>query len=692
MKAFFMKFFTKSREILFIRIIHQSLTIMIPFTMVMVMMTAFLNLPIPAFQEMLISPDFFWLYSILNIINRGLTTLFSPTFAMVIALSYTTSQGISVTRAPFYVIVTLAAYGTSLNMASSQFTTAYLSTQGCFMAIFVSFITCHVFYQMEKHPLFHRRKDPVGLEVLCTDAIHFIIPAGIICFFWASINQVIFILFKTINLQHLLVKLFEMLFDNLGNGFFSAILYTLLVHLLWLCGFHGSWMLETVAANKFAVISPNVIFNRRLFDVFVVMGGCGTSVCVLLAILLFVRKKRLKKMAHAAVFPAIFNINEILNFGIPMVLNPILGVPFLLTPIMALIVSYGAVAIGFMPPVIRDVDWTVPILFSGYYATDSIRGTIVQLIIIALGVAFYVPFLRYNERVHESFLKSRLDNMISTMRKMEDSRIPVDFLERNDDTGQLAQMLLRDLKLAIKNQELFFLYQPQMNHENKCIGGEALLRWNHPVFGFIYPPLIIYIAKAGGILPQLETLLFDTACSSIKRVSEEIGEDFKISVNITSQSLNWEGFEDCIEGALAKYQVPAKNLWLEITEQDMLSNSQLTVEKIERLKTKGHSFLIDDFGMGHTSLIYLQSNYFDVVKLDGSLVKSILTSTTNQKIVSSVVDLSKKLDIHVIAEFVETEDEKNTLCNLGCFWYQGYLYSPAIPLDKFIDFLGEHRN
>lgn len=692
MKNFYMKIITKTREILFIRIIHQSLTIMIPFTMVMVMMTAFLNLPIPAYQRMLTSAEFYWLYSILRIIYRGLTTLFSPTFAMIIALSYTTNQGISVTRAPFYVIVTLAGYGTSLNMASPYFSTDYLGTQGCFMAIFVSFITCHMFYLLQKHPLFHRRKDPVGLEILCTDAIHFIIPAGMICLFWASLNQIIFTLFKTINLQHLLVKLFEMLFNNLGNGFFSAFLFTLLVHLLWLCGFHGSWMLETVAQSNFSRIAPTIIFNQRFFDVFVVMGGCGTSICVLLGILLFVRKKRLKKMAHAAVFPAIFNINEILNFGIPIILNPILAIPFLTTPLMALIVSYVSVAIGFMPPVLRDVSWTTPILFSGYYATGSIRGTIVQLIIIVLGIAIYVPFLRYNERIHESYLKGRLDNMISTMKQMEETHIPVDFLERNDDTGLLAQMLLRDLKLAIRKQDLFFLYQPQMNHENRCIGGETLLRWDHPVFGLIYPPLIIYIAKAGGILPQLETLLFDTACSSIKKVSEEIGEDFKISVNITSQSLNWDGFEDCIENALAKYQVPAKNLWLEITEQDMLSNSQLTVEKIERLKAKGHSFLIDDFGMGHTSLIYLQSNYFDVVKLDGSLVKSILTSTTNQKIVSSVVDLSKKLDIRVIAEFVETEEEKKTLCDLGCFWYQGYLYSPAIPLDKFIDYLGEHRN
>lgn len=691
MKSFFTNFFTKSREVLFIRVIYQSLTTMIPFTMVMVMMSAFLNLPVPAYQSLLASPDFSWLYSIFNIIYKGLNTLFSPAFAMTIALSYTTNQRIAITRAPFYVIVTLAAYGTSLNMFNPLFRSTYLGTQGCFMAIFVSFITCHSFYQMEKHPLFHRRKNPVGLEILCTDAIHFIIPSGILCAFWAAINQALFAVSGTINLQHLLVKFFEMIFDNLGNGFPSALLYTILVHLLWLCGLHGSWMLETVAEDNFATIIPGLIFNRRHFDTFVVMGGCGTSICVLLAILLFVRRKRLKQMAHAAVFPAIFNINEVLNFGIPMILNPILGIPFLLTPIMALLISYGAVAIGFMPQVLNDVPWTTPILFSGYYATGSIRGTIVQLIIIVLGIAFYVPFLRYNENVHESFLKKRLNSMISTMRQMEDTRIPIDFLERNDDTGLLAQMLLRDLKVAIREQKLFFLYQPQMDNENRCIGGEALLRWEHPVFGFIYPPLIIYIAKAGGILPQLETLLFDAACSSIKKASEEIGTDFKISVNITSQSLSWDGFEDCIANALEKYHIPAQNLWMEITEQDILSNSQLTAEKIERLKAKGHSFLIDDFGMGHTSLIYLQSNYFDVVKLDGSLVKSILTSTTNQKIVSSVVDLSKKLDIHVVAEFVETEEEKNTLLDLGCFWYQGYLYSPAIPFEKFLTYLKEHQ-
>ena len=130
---------------------------------------------------------------------------------------------------------------------------------------------------------------------------------------------------------------------------------------------------------------------------------------------------------------------------------------------------------------------------------------------------------------------------------------------------------------------------------------------------------------------------------------------------------------------------------MEITEQDILSNNENTLERLSRIKDMGHSLLIDDFGMGHTSLIYLQSGHFDVVKLDGSLTKSILTNETNQKIVSSIIDLSKKLDVHVIAEFVETEQEMRKLHEMGCDWYQGYLFSPAVSLDEFMTYMKNHQ-
>ena len=132
-------------------------------------------------------------------------------------------------------------------------------------------------------------------------------------------------------------------------------------------------------------------------------------------------------------------------------------------------------------------------------------------------------------------------------------------------------------------------------------------------------------------------------------------------------------------------------MWIEITEQDVISNADQVIDKLQRLKNVGHTLLIDDFGMGHTSLIYLQSNYFKVVKLDGSLVKNLLESKTSQKIVASIVELGKELDVQVIAECVETEEQKEKLLELGCRWYQGYLYSKPVSLEEFICFLKKHN-
>ena len=119
----------------------------------------------------------------------------------------------------------------------------------------------------------------------------------------------------------------------------------------------------------------------------------------------------------------------------------------------------------------------------------------------------------------------------------------------------------------------------------------------------------------------------------------------------------------------------------------MITRADDIIDKLNRLRNVGHTLLIDDFGMGHTSLLYLQSNFFNVVKLDGSLVKNLLKNNTNQKIVESIVELGRSLDIRVIAEYVENEEQRQLLSRLGCKWYQGYLFSRPIKLDEFIDYI-----
>ena len=234
------------------------------------------------------------------------------------------------------------------------------------------------------------------------------------------------------------------------------------------------------------------------------------------------------------------------------------------------------------------------------------------------------------------------------------------------------------------------LYQPQVDADGKCVGAEANLRWNHPVYGMIYPPLIIYLAEDGGILPELEDYIVDTVCHAIQKVKSRYHSTFKISVNFTAHSLLGD-IESCINNAMKKYDVRPQELWIEITEQDVLLQVDTVTEKMKRLRAAGHKLLIDDFGMGHTSLLYLNSHTFDIVKLDGSLVRDLLINETNQTIVRSIVELTDKLGMRVIAEFVETEEQKVVLEKLGCLCYQGHLYSKPVVLESFIAFLNEHN-
>ena len=385
---------------------------------------------------------------------------------------------------------------------------------------------------------------------------------------------------------------------------------------------------------------------------YVAMGGCGTTVSVLIALLLFFRKERTGRLAGLASFTVVFNLNEMLTFGIPIILNPILLVPFVLTPVVCYCLAYAATVCGFLPVLTHEVVWSAPVGIGGYLASGSWKGIAVQAVGILAGILFYLPFLKMNQRMEVYKAKHHVQVLIHELQEKEEQIDQPVFLTRGDHIGMISRMLLLDLKHAIKNKELYMLYQPQVYSDGTCIGAEALLRWNHPVYGMIYPPLIIYLAEAGKVLPELERFIIDQVTDGIVQTRAQYDSDFKISVNITAHSLLWD-IEGYIRQTMEQKGIDAHMLWIEITEQDILLQTDMVVRKLEELKKQGHKLLIDDFGMGHTSLLYLQSEYFDVVKLDGSLTRPLLKSHTNQKIVRSIIELGQELGVNVIAEFVE---------------------------------------
>lgn len=675
----------KNRHLIIVR---RALTMLIPVLIVGATACTLQNLAIPGYQEFL-SEEGAVLKHFLSIVYQGTFGIFSLELLLATAISYANENKVGYDTIGMQVLAVLCAYATILCLGGVGFSSDSVGTTGCFVAMVVGICASSVYSFFNRRTPNVLKKLTVGVNGICAKAIQALYPVLITVSIFAGIGIVLYAFFGVSDVQVLISKGIAKVFLLTNSNFISGILYTFFVHALWFLGVHGSHVLESVAVSEFTA-GHGTVFSKSMFDVFVNMGGCGTTVCALLVILLFLRKKHIFNIGKLALPSVVFNVNEVLNYGIPIMLNPSLLVPFMVTPMVCYLISYGAIYIGLVPMVEREISWTTPVFISGYLSTGSIRGVLLQIVCVSVGVCIYYPFFKIHEKVERILAAERMKSLFSAFQEMEEEGEIPKFLMQTDQKGVVARMMLEDLKYAIRHRQLFLLYQPQIDDTGHCFGAEALLRWNHPTYGFIYPPFIIYLAKEGGVLQDLERLIFDLAGEAIQNVTQEYKGEFKVSVNITAKSLYWD-IEECIEECLEKYHIPAEKLWLEITEQDVIANSNNVIDKLSRLKAVGHTLLIDDFGMGHTSLIYLQSNYFNVVKLDGSLVKKILQSNTNQKIVESIVKLGKELDVDVIAEYVETQEQVEMLKELGCKRYQGYLFSKPVSIEECIKCLKEHN-
>lgn len=667
----------------FLSVIRRALTMLMPIILTGAVAQAILNFPNDAFY-LWITTEHAWISVFLDMVNGVTYGMLSIILAVTFAISYSMQRGEPVDKMIFYIVTSLASFSTQLIGVKEDAMWDILGNTGYFVAMVIGLLSCELFFRLGKIEKISLRKYTIGMDAVLVNAIQSILPAAITILTFAAFQCALLYITGGRDIYTLWEIGLEEIFARVGDGYLSALLYTLLVHIFWILGFHGSHMMENVSLGHFSLVGGSITFSKSMFNTYVMIGGCGTTMCLLIAIFLFSKKKRMRNLGKLAFPIVIFNTNEILNFGMPIILNPVLAIPFICVPVLALTLSCAAAVLGILRTTCNETSWTMPVFVSGYIGSGSVAGVVLQVVILVLGVLIYMPFLKMYEKIYSVQMQEKIERLVEELQKCESRGENPDFLHRMDDTGMVTRSLLQELRIAIRQKELCLLYQPQVDADGKYIGAEALLRWNHPEYGFIYPPLIIYLAKEGGVLPDLERMIFNTAIDAIRQVSRRCDRPFKVSVNITIQSLNWD-IEEYIEEKLAEYHVSTKYLWLEITEQDMLTNSEQVIHKIRQLKDAGHKLLIDDFGMGHTSLMYLQSEYFDVVKLDGSLVRDLTKKETSQKIVASVIELAKKLNVKVVAEYVENEEIYQLLSAMGCDWYQGYFFGKPMPLEKLLE-------
>ena len=676
--------------------IRQGMIMMIPLLVVGYFAVMLINLPIPAYRKFMGLLCHGRVIEVLQCIYSSVNDFFSVFLAVATSVSYAImkrrKKGIyeSTGNIIILVIITLAAFAGYSGIQYDTFSIRMFSNMHAFTALFVSLVSSELYYALKGSGLFQLKRQKTNTDSVYIEAIESIGPAVLIVGGFALLHQILNVLFGVNGVQELLERYLNSFLETMDNGLGSGLLVILLTHGLWFFGIHGHNMLDLVIKENFADISGG-IFSKTMQDVFVLMGGTGAMLCLIIAILLFAKRKGVRDLAIMAAPSTLFNISEIILFGIPVILNPIFLVPFLLVPVANYIISYAAIYVGLVPHVMNEVDWTTPVFLSGYQATGSWAGVALQLFCMIVGVCIYKPFVRLYEEQSERRMIRDVKRLVAEMQREEENNSISVLTKREDELGHVARILATELVEAVENRELFLMYQPQVNKDGVCIGVEALIRWNHKELGFIYPPLIIQLAKEKKILHILEKFIFEEAAATIARLEEDTPSDFKVSVNITNESLEWDGIEDCIADVVNRYHIPNEKLCLEITEQDALSSSIDITKKIENLKSKGHKFLIDDFGMGHTSLVYLQTNYFNVVKLDGSLTRDILNNERDCDIIASIVYLGQSLDFKIIAEYVEVEEQRDKLLALGCDAFQGYLYSKPIVLDELLTWIKLHK-
>ncbi|WP_172623355.1 PTS sugar transporter subunit IIC/EAL domain-containing protein [Arabiibacter massiliensis] len=693
--------FARLEDVMAFQALRQGLILTIPVLLVGSFCLILLNLPLDPYQELLARAPH--IEGLLNLVYDATMGIFSLYVAVAVALRYANAcaerhSGFFVQGAPF---AALASYLMCVGFGTEGFDAAVLSTRSLFIAI-VCGLASSVLYCRLVRRRGARRLYGDSIDNVFNQAVSGLVPIAAVIALFGAVNAAVAALSDASCVEQLFFQGVSALFPLATATLGSGLLYLLMNNVMWFFGIHGGNMLDGVAqsvfvpgtaANAAALVAggePVQIVTKTFMDVFASIGGAGALLSLLVAILLFGRRRSARRLSSFAAVPMCFNISEIMLFGLPVVWNPALFVPFIMVPLANMAVSFAAMDLGLVPPVVVDVSWTTPPLVGGWVATGSPAGAVLQLVCIALGTALYLPFLRRYERLADDRARVEYASLLAAFQEDERAGRETELVAAPGVLGGVARSLAEDVRRAVAERSFELRYQPQFDAAGRAAGAEALLRLEHPVYGWLYPPLVIELAREAGVCGQLERAVFERALDDAQAVEAlahagELAADFSVSVNATASMLQDEQAVGFIVEAFRARGLDVDRVVVEATEHEALRWDAGAHDLLRRVADAGMPLAIDDFSMGRTSFRYLETSVFSVVKLDGAIAKGVMENERYAEIVSSIADLSEHLGFIVLAEYVETAEQRDVLKMLGCSRFQGYLYAPALPLPEMLD-------
>lgn len=309
----------------------------------------------------------------------------------------------------------------------------WIGAKGIFVGIICSFLSVHIYAFVERKGWVI--KMPAGVPPTVVQSFAALIPAGIVMIVFFFIN-LIFGFFGT-DVFSIIFKFLQLPLMNLGDTLGAMVIAYIFLHLFWFFGVNGGSVvgavfnpiLQTLTAENLEFFKNGVgqthIICQQFQDLFATFGGCGSTLSLLIAMLLFCKSKRITELGKLALVPGIFGINEPIVFGLPIVLNPTMLVPFMLVPTINIVISYFAMSIGLVPICNGvNIPWTTPIIISGWLATNWV-GALLQAGLLVLGVFIYTPFIKIMD-------KQYMEEEAKAMESKDDEDISLDDLNFDD--------------------------------------------------------------------------------------------------------------------------------------------------------------------------------------------------------------------------------------------------------------------
>ena len=469
----------------------------------------------------------------------------------------------------------------------------------------------------------------------------------------------------------------------------KILLYVVFVNFLWFFGVHGYNISANIFLNLQSHADANALINPQFLDLYVHIGGAGSTLSLITVMLLTAKDKRHKNIAKIAAPMGMLNVNEVILFGLPITFNLRLFVPFITLPIVTTLISYMVLTYEIVPSPNSTfyLHWMIPPIFNTYMATEgSLMAVGLQLLCFMLGILFYYPFFRTYESNIEDH--KQIDGLLKKLEIDDKKNSHGSNNIFNTDSSIYAlgyypsyEELHHDAKLMheLEKGKFVLFYQPKMeSRTGDIVGFEALLR-HQDKNGSCHPPTFLPTIRRLGLHKILDRWVLHTACDQIEEWTK-LGLRFQLSINISADFFT----DDYLINMLKQRSTDFKSLSLleiEIVEQEIISDFRKAAKVISELHKLGIMVSIDDFGTGYSTLSYIMELEADFIKIDRSFAKKCETAR-GKKIIKEIVDLAHQLNIKVVMEGIENDNHLRIAKQLQADVLQGYRIGKPMSAEK----------